>query len=165
MINPDMATMLSLIVTDAAVEKRALSAALKAGVDDSFNCVTVDGDTSTNDTVIILANGMAGNASITLNGAEYEQFKEALGAVLLALSKMVAKDGEGATKLVEVIVTGAANPADAKSAAKAVSNSPLVNPRYSQRTRTGAALPARQVIPARRSTPKSLRYGSIKSAW
>ena len=126
MINPDMATMLSFIITDAAVEKRALSAALKEGVDDSFNCVTVDGDTSTNDTVIILANGMAGNETITQKSAEYEQFKEALGAVLLALSKMVAKDGEGATKLVEVVITGAANPADAKKAAKAVSNSPLV---------------------------------------
>ena len=92
-------------------------------MDDSFNCVTVDGDTSTNDTVIILANGMAGNGPITLNSPEYVQFKEALGAVLLALSKMVAKDGEGATKLVEVVVTGAANPADAANAAKAVSNS------------------------------------------
>ena len=87
-------------------------------MDDSFNCVTVDGDTSTNDTVIILANGMAGNGPITLNSPEYVQFKEALGAVLLALSKMVAKDGEGATKLVEVVVTGAANPADAEKSRK-----------------------------------------------
>lgn len=126
MINPDMATMLSFIITDAAVEKRALSAALKEGVDNSFNCVTVDGDTSTNDTAIVLANGMAGNAPITAKSAEYEKFKETLGAVLLALAKMVAKDGEGATKLVEVMVTGAANQADAKKAAKAVSNSPLV---------------------------------------
>ncbi len=126
MINPNMATMLSFIVTDAAVEKRALQAALKAGVDDSFNCVTVDGDTSTNDTVIILANGVAGNRAITRNSAEYGKFKDALAAVLLALAKMVAKDGEGATKLVEVMVEGAASSAEAKLAAKAVSNSPLV---------------------------------------
>ena len=126
MINPDMATMLSFVITDAAVEKRALSAALKEGVDDSFNCVTVDGDTSTNDTVIILANGMAGNETITQKSAEYGQFKETLGAVLLALSKMVAKDGEGATKLVEVVITGESEDTDAKKAAKAVSNSPLV---------------------------------------
>ncbi len=126
MINPNMATMLSFVITDAAVEKRALQAALKAGVDDSFNCVTVDGDTSTNDTLIVLANGMAGNKKITTTSAEYGQFKKTLGAVLLALAKMVAKDGEGATKLVEVMVEGAKNPAEAKLAAKAVANSPLV---------------------------------------
>ena len=95
-------------------------------MDGSFNCVTVDGDTSTNDTVIVLANGMAGNETITHEGPNYGKFKDALGAVLLALSKMVAKDGEGATKLVEVVVTGAADATDAKKAAKAISNSPLV---------------------------------------
>ncbi len=126
MINPNMATMLSFVITDAAVEKRALQAALKAGVDGSFNCVTVDGDTSTNDTVIVLANGTAGNKKITSGGVEYEKFKDALASVLLALAKMVAKDGEGATKLVEVAVEGAASPAEAKLAAKAIANSPLV---------------------------------------
>ncbi|MHB8173451.1 MAG: bifunctional glutamate N-acetyltransferase/amino-acid acetyltransferase ArgJ, partial [Nitrospirota bacterium] len=126
MINPNMATMLSFIVTDAAVQKQALQAALKDGVENSFNCVTVDGDTSTNDTAIILANGMAGNVNITVNSAEYGQFKKTLASVLLALAKMVARDGEGATKLVEVIVEGAASPAEAKKAAKSISNSPLV---------------------------------------
>jgi glutamate N-acetyltransferase/amino-acid N-acetyltransferase len=126
MINPDMATMLCFVATDAAIEKRALQAALKDAVDGSFNCITVDGDTSTNDTVIVLANGTAGNVSITISGSGYSKFKTCLEALLLKLAKMVVRDGEGATKLVEVEVAGAASPEDAKRAAKAIANSPLV---------------------------------------
>jgi glutamate N-acetyltransferase/amino-acid N-acetyltransferase len=126
MINPDMATMLCFVATDAAIEKNALKAALKDAVDGSFNCITVDGDTSTNDTVIALANGVAGNAQIRMGGPGYDKFNKNLEAVLLKLARMVVKDGEGATKLVEVEVKGAASADDAKKAAKAIANSPLV---------------------------------------
>lgn len=126
MINPNMATMLCFVATDAAVDKKALKAALTVGVNGSFNRITVDGDTSTNDSVIVLANGKAGNKPITLDGPGYAKFKDALGAVLLKLAKMVVKDGEGATKLVEVVVTGAADAKDAEKAARAIAHSPLV---------------------------------------
>jgi glutamate N-acetyltransferase/amino-acid N-acetyltransferase len=108
MINPNMATMLCFVATDAAVDKKALKAALTDSVNASFNRITVDGDTSTNDSVIVLANGKAGNKAISLDGPGYAKFKGALGAVLLKLAKMVVKDGEGAT-FVEVMVTGAAD--------------------------------------------------------
>jgi glutamate N-acetyltransferase/amino-acid N-acetyltransferase len=126
MINPNMATMLCFVATDAAVEKKVLKKALLEGVDGSFNRITVDGDTSTNDSVIVLANGMAGNAPVEADGPEYAKFKAALGAVLLKLAKMVVKDGEGATKLVEVEVAGAHDEGDALKAARAIANSPLV---------------------------------------
>ncbi|MGA2193608.1 MAG: bifunctional glutamate N-acetyltransferase/amino-acid acetyltransferase ArgJ, partial [Nitrospirota bacterium] len=126
MINPDMATMLSFVMTDAAIEKKALRSALKDAVDNSFNCITVDGDTSTNDCVIALANGRAGNAVIREGGSGYRKFREALEAVLLKLAKSVVKDGEGATKLVELAVEGAADEKDAAKAAKTIANSPLV---------------------------------------
>jgi len=126
MINPNMATMLCFAATDAAIEKRALKAALKDAVDGSFNRITVDGDTSTNDSVILLANGAAGNAPVKLGESGYDEFKAALHAVLLKLAKMVVKDGEGATKLVEVLVAGAADEKDALKAARAIANSPLV---------------------------------------
>lgn len=126
MINPNMATMLCFVATDAAVDKKALKAALTDSVNGSFNRITVDGDTSTNDSVIVLANGKAGNKTITLDGPGYAKFRDALGAVLLKLAKMVVKDGEGATKLVEVIVSGAADAKDAEKAARAIAHSPLV---------------------------------------
>ncbi len=126
MIHPNMATMLCFVATDAAVEKAALKAALKDGVEKSFNRTTVDGDTSTNDTVIVLANGTAGNRPVKLDGQGFAKFKDALGAVLLKLAKMVVKDGEGATKLVEVHVAGAASEKDAVKAAKSIAHSPLV---------------------------------------
>ena len=126
MINPDMATMLCFVATDAEITKKALKSALKGAVDTSFNCITVDGDTSTNDTVVVLANGLAKNKIIEEGGAGYAKFSAALEAVLLSLAKMIVKDGEGATKFVEVEVTGAADAPDAKKAAKAIANSPLV---------------------------------------
>ena len=126
MIHPNMATMLCFVATDAAVDKGALKAALKECVEKSFNRITVDGDTSTNDTVLVLANGAAGNRPVALEGAGFAKFRDALGAVLLKLAKMVVKDGEGATKLVEVHVAGAASEKDAVKAAKAIAHSPLV---------------------------------------
>lgn len=132
MIGPDMApldatslhaTMLSFLTTDAAVEKSLLQRALQEAVERSFNSVTVDGDTSTNDTCIVLANGASG-AQIGEN--EYSQFIELLQSVCVQLAKKVARDGEGATKLVTIEVTGARAPHDAKQVAMAVANSPLV---------------------------------------
>ena len=124
MIHPNMGTMLSLIVTDAAIDADTLHVALKQAVDASFHRVTVDGDTSTNDTVAILASGLAGNASPA--GAELDAFVAALTDVCVQLAKAVARDGEGATKLVEITVRGAANPADAEAAAKTIATSPLM---------------------------------------
>ena len=126
MIHPNMATMLCFIATDAAVESGFLQSALKATVDRTFNMVTVDGDTSTNDTVLALANGAAGNAPIRAETPEAELFQEALGEVCLTLTRMIARDGEGATKLIEVTVEEAASPEDARKAARSVVNSPLV---------------------------------------
>ena len=126
MIMPDMATMLCFIVTDAAIDHAVLQEALKATVDASFNMVCVDGDMSTNDTVIVLANGMAGNDRIREKNDDYERFLEALGRVTLSLAKMIAKDGEGATKFIELRINGARNPRDAKMIALSIARSPLV---------------------------------------
>ncbi|MDA8387210.1 MAG: bifunctional glutamate N-acetyltransferase/amino-acid acetyltransferase ArgJ [Nitrospiraceae bacterium] len=131
MIHPDMATMLSFIITDLAIGKGAigkglLQRALKASVEKSFNRVTVDGDTSTSDTVLIMANGLAGNPPLTGPGKDYAVFAQALDHVALELAAMVAADGEGATKLIRVLVKGAASKKDALRGAFAVANSPLV---------------------------------------
>ncbi|MDA8412384.1 MAG: bifunctional glutamate N-acetyltransferase/amino-acid acetyltransferase ArgJ [Desulfobacteraceae bacterium] len=126
MIMPNMATMLSFIICDAAVEPAFLDAAFRKAVDSSFNAITVDGDMSTNDTCLIMANGMAGNAPITAGSPEADGFENLLHDVLLSLAKQIVKDGEGATKFVEVRVTGATNNADAKRAALAIANSSLV---------------------------------------
>jgi glutamate N-acetyltransferase / amino-acid N-acetyltransferase len=126
MIHPNMATMLCFITTDAAVEKEFLQTALKKAVDDSFNMVSVDGDTSTNDTVLILANGLAGNAVIRQGSAYEEAFLRALNQVSIFLAKAIARDGEGATRLIEVKVNGAESLADARLAARTISNSYLV---------------------------------------
>lgn len=126
MIMPNMATMLSFIVTDAAVEQRYLQDIFKKAVDCSFNAITVDGDTSTNDTCLLMANGMAGNTLITAGDDAAGLFEKALNDVLLALAKLIVKDGEGATKFVEIHVCGAASDADAKRAAMAIANSSLV---------------------------------------
>jgi glutamate N-acetyltransferase / amino-acid N-acetyltransferase len=126
MIHPNMATMLCFITTDAAVEKESLQTALKKAVDDSFNMVSVDGDTSTNDTVLILANGLAGNAVIKQGSIYEEIFQRALKQVCVYLAKAIAKDGEGATRLIEVKVNGAESLADARLAARTISNSYLV---------------------------------------
>jgi len=126
MIHPNMGTMLSFITTDAAITTPMLRLALQRAVDKTFNMITVDGDTSTNDTVFILANGKAGNPEITTPGAQLDQFIAALQVVCTYLAKQIAKDGEGATKLVEVRVKGAAAYPDAHNAAFAVATSNLV---------------------------------------
>lgn len=126
MIEPNMATMLGFITTDANIESNHLQAALKSITDITFNSITVDGDTSTNDMVIVLANGLAENDTLTPNHPEWDIFVQTLHAVSLDLAKMIAKDGEGATKLIEVEVQGAVNDAEARKIAKTVVGSPLV---------------------------------------
>jgi len=126
MIMPNMATMLAFIVTDAAVDPAWLRTVFAAGVERSFNAITVDGDTSTNDTAIIMANGAAGTPVLSGVSDGAADFVRILDEVLLALAKLIVKDGEGATKFVEIAVKGARTDADAKRAAMAVANSCLV---------------------------------------
>ena len=126
MIHPNMATMLVFLTTDAAIAPALLQKALKADADISFNMVSVDGDTSTNDTLTIMANGAAGGTLIETEGADYDAFTAALNAVTTKLCKMIAKDGEGATKLVTCEVTGASDENTAKVCAKSVICSSLV---------------------------------------
>jgi glutamate N-acetyltransferase / amino-acid N-acetyltransferase len=126
MIQPNMATMLSFLVTDAAVDPDFLQEAFVQAVDGSFNAITVDGDTSTNDTALIMANGAAQTPCIKGGTPEGEEFLALLHDVLLSLAKKIVKDGEGATKFVEIRVKGAESHADAKQAAMAVANSLLV---------------------------------------
>ncbi len=125
MIEPNMATMLAFIVTDAAVEKHALQCALRFATDTSFNRISVDGDQSTNDTVIALANGTAGNEILTQESEEWDLFFQTLEKMLFELAMMIVKDGEGATKVVTVRVIGAASNDEADQAARAVANSML----------------------------------------
>ena len=120
MIHPNMCTMLAFITTDAAITKEALQKALSEDVEDTYNMISVDGDTSTNDTAILLANGLAGNQEITYTSPEYETFKEALHMVNETLAKKMAGDGEGATALFEVKVVGAESIKQAKTLAKSV---------------------------------------------
>lgn len=126
MIHPNMATMLCFITTDLQISAEAITAATKTVADDSFNMVTVDGDTSTNDSMLVLANGMAGNQEVTVDGPGYQEFVEALQYVAAALAKMMAHDGEGATKLLECQVCHALTKEDARKVAKAVVSSSLV---------------------------------------
>ncbi len=127
MIAPNMATMLSYLTTDARVNAETLQTALNRVVDDTYNLLTVDTDRSTNDTVLILATGHAGNTDIVeADGENYDAFCDGLQFVCTELVKMLARDGEGATKLVEVVVTRAKNRDDAEKAARAVAESPLV---------------------------------------
>jgi glutamate N-acetyltransferase/amino-acid N-acetyltransferase len=126
MIAPNMATMLAFITTDAVMAQPLLAKALRHANGKSFNRITVDGDMSTNDMVLVLANGEAKNKTIKDHTEEYQLFVAALEYVLIKLAKMIARDGEGATKLVEILVTGAKTEEDAAQAAKAVANSNLV---------------------------------------
>jgi glutamate N-acetyltransferase / amino-acid N-acetyltransferase len=126
MIDPTMATMLSFITTDAAIDQRTLQKALSVSVEQSFNRITVDGDMSTNDTVLALANGAAGNKPLKYGTKEFKAFQNALDHVTRELAWMIVKDGEGVSKFVEVRVDGAASLADAKKAAEAIANSTLV---------------------------------------
>jgi len=126
MIEPNMATMLGFFFTDAAVEPRALQHALKQAVDASFNRISVDGDMSTNDTCLLLANGAAGNKPLTPKHKDWNAFTSALFVMALDLAKKIARDGEGASKLITVRVEGARTDAEADAAARAVANSMLV---------------------------------------
>ena len=120
MIHPNMCTMLSFITTDAKISKKALQAALSSDVEDTYNMISVDGDTSTNDTVLLLANGMAGNDKIKIGTPEFEQFKEALHYINETLAKKMAGDGEGATALFEAKIIGAKTKEQAKTLAKSI---------------------------------------------
>jgi glutamate N-acetyltransferase / amino-acid N-acetyltransferase len=126
MINPDMATMLCFLTTDATISKRDLQKITADSVEQSFNCITVDGDMSTNDTAICLANGQAGIAPIEQDKEEYGRFSDGLNFVTRQLARMIVEDGEGVTKFVEVHVKGAATYQDARKAAESVANSTLV---------------------------------------
>ncbi len=130
MIHPNLATMLSVLVTDAVIEPSALQAALKQAVTRTFNRVTVDGDTSTNDTVVMLASGKAEHLPITYSAESlsprFKAFLDALTELCTTLAKSIARDGEGATKLVEITIRGAATEAEAETAAKTVATSPLM---------------------------------------
>ncbi len=126
MIDPNMATMLCFLSTDAALGKKELQSALSVAVEQSFNRITIDGDMSTNDTAILLANGLAGNAPIRKGSPEAKLFQAALNYVTRALACMMVEDGEGVSKFVEVEVKGAATFQDARKAAEAVANSTLV---------------------------------------
>jgi len=126
MIHPNMATMLGYITTDAKISQQALQQALREVTEKSFNQITVDGDTSTNDTVLVLANGKAENETLTDEHPEWQVFKQLLTLTSESLAKQIAKDGEGATKLIEVEVKGALNELDARMIAKQVVGSSLV---------------------------------------
>lgn len=127
MIHPQMATMLALVCTDAVITPECLQEALRRAVDVSFNAVTVDGDTSTNDTVVVLANGAALNDPIdAADAAAFDAFARGLTELCIDLAQQIARDGEGATRFVTIIVEGAASDSDARRAAKAIANSPLV---------------------------------------
>ncbi len=124
MIRPDMATMLCFICSDVKADHQFLNKALRVSTDRSFNKITVDGDTSTNDMVILMANGLSG--AVIDNRSQEEVFQKVLDDVLISLAKMVVKDGEGATKLVEIVVNGASTDQDARSVADTVAHSNLV---------------------------------------
>ena len=126
MIHPNMATMLVFITTDCAISPAMLQKALSGDIKSTFNMVSVDGDTSTNDMVTVLANGMAGNPEIISEGADFEEFMKALNGVTVALCRMIAGDGEGATKLLECAVSGAKDIETARTVAKSVICSSLL---------------------------------------
>ena len=126
MIHPNMATMLAYITTDAAVEPGLMASMVKSVADNSFNQVTVDGDSSTNDTFLLLANGAAGNTPISAGSPDAEELHRGILAVAQQLARSIARDGEGATKLMTVRVRGAASEAEARQAARTVASSSLV---------------------------------------
>jgi glutamate N-acetyltransferase/amino-acid N-acetyltransferase len=126
MIHPQMATMLAYLATDAKVSRAVLQRGLRQATERTFNRIPVDGDTSTNDTVLCLANGLAGNRPITPGSADARRFQALLERVCLDLAKHIARDGEGATKLVELVVNGARTEADALRVATTIATSSLV---------------------------------------
>ena len=126
MIHPDMATMLAYLTTDASIAPRALQAALTRAVNATFNCISVDGDTSTNDTVLCLANGQAGNPTIRMDTPQWETFHTLLYEACLSLSLQICRDGEGSTKIVEIVVRGTKTNHEAKKIAQTIATSLLV---------------------------------------
>lgn len=126
MIHPNMATMLGYIATDAAISQAALDKIIQDVVNQSFNCITVDGDTSTNDSLILMATGQAGNAMIEENSADYAPIKQALTDVAIELAQAIVRDGEGATKFMTVKVEGGRDEAECRKVAYAISHSPLI---------------------------------------
>ncbi|MCC2641252.1 MAG: argJ [Nitrospira sp.] len=126
MIHPNMATMLAYLTTDAVIERRALQMVLRQAVDQSFNCITVDGDTSTNDTVLCLANGMAGNKTLRLDSADFKQFCAMVESVCRTLALKICRDGEGVTKVVRIEVRGAKTIRSARQVAQTIATSNLV---------------------------------------
>jgi glutamate N-acetyltransferase/amino-acid N-acetyltransferase len=126
MIHPNMATMLCVITTDANIDKAALKACVADAVEQSFNRISVDGDTSTNDTVIVLANGVSRTHLLKSYHPQFDMFKKTLTHVMRKLARMIVEDGEGITRVVDVVVKGAANAQEAKLAALAVAKSELI---------------------------------------
>jgi glutamate N-acetyltransferase/amino-acid N-acetyltransferase len=127
MIHPNMATLLAVIATDVAIEREPLRAALRYAVDRSYNCMSVDGDTSTNDTQLVLANGSANNDPITsVSHSDFITFRDALCNISIDLAKQIAFDGEGATKHVTIKVNGAATFEEARTIGRTIATSPLV---------------------------------------
>ncbi|MCD8095215.1 MAG: bifunctional glutamate N-acetyltransferase/amino-acid acetyltransferase ArgJ [Ruminococcus sp.] len=126
MINPNMATTLNFLTTDCAVSVEMLQKALNETVDKTYNCLSIDGDQSTNDMAVLMSSGMAKNEEIASDGADFEAFKQALYIVMMNLTRMLAIDGEGATKLIECNVSGAESEKDARAIAKSVISSSLV---------------------------------------
>jgi glutamate N-acetyltransferase/amino-acid N-acetyltransferase len=126
MIHPNMATMLGYVATDAAISQAALEVMIQDVVNQSFNCITVDGDTSTNDSLILIATGQAGNAVIDENSADYALIKAAITEVAIELAQAIVRDGEGATKFMTVRVEGGRDEAECRKVAYAISHSPLI---------------------------------------
>ena len=126
MIRPDMATMLCFLFTDIAINAKPLDSALRKAVNMSLNRLTVDNETSTNDTAMLMSNGNLGNTPLTKRSLYYRKFEDALSDVTYELSRMIAEDGEGATKIIEVVVKGASSESDAEKAASSIANSMLV---------------------------------------
>jgi glutamate N-acetyltransferase/amino-acid N-acetyltransferase len=126
MIHPDLATLLCFLTTDASVDLDFLRLALRKAVEVSFNMISIDGDTSPNDMVLIMANGLAGNEPIAMGSQQADAFQEALNQICTHLAKSIARDGEGATKLIEVRVNGALTLVEARLVARTVVSSPLV---------------------------------------
>jgi glutamate N-acetyltransferase/amino-acid N-acetyltransferase len=157
MIEPNMATMLAFAMTDADIDFHTLNAVFKQAIDKSFNAITVDGCMSTNDTAIILANGVAGNKQLKRNSNNLSLFKEMLMSVMSDLSEAIIRDGEGATKFIEIIVDEADSIADARKVAYAVANSNLVKTAF-----YGCDANWGRIIAAAGSTDISLPVAAVK---
>lgn len=156
MIHPNMCTMLSFVTTDAAISKELLQEALSEDIKDTYNMISVDGDTSTNDTVLLLANGLAGNPEITEKNEDYKAFCEALNYINETLAKKMAGDGEGCTALFEVKIKGAQTKEQAKILAKSVITSSLTKAAIFGHDATGAASSAPWAIPALEFDPEQV---------